>query len=256
LGGHLFANGAAVTSLEPAACRELVAGRSLLAGRSGRGVTVAIIDSGVNLAHPHIGGVAGAVAIADDGRFHADVLDRLGHGTAVAAAIHEKAPSADLFVVKVFEETLSTSLEALILALDTAAEHGARLVNLSLGTANQSSAASLAAAVDRARARKTIVVSAAVQSGRVWFPGSLPEVLGVAAERDCPRDSVRLSISGRLMSTASPYARPIPGVPPDRNLNGVSFAVANTTGLLACMLEDRPELDSATAVAALARSVP
>jgi hypothetical protein len=39
------------------------------------------------------------------------------------------------------------------------------------------------------------------------------------------RDVVRLRASG--------YPRPIPGVPPERNLKGVSFAVANATGLIA-----------------------
>jgi hypothetical protein len=37
---------------------------------------------------------------------------------------------------------------------------------------------------------------------------------------------------------ASPFPRPIPGVPPERNLAGVSFAVANVTGFLARVLED------------------
>jgi hypothetical protein len=36
---------------------------------------------------------------------------------------------------------------------------------------------------------------------------------------------------------ASGYPRPIPGVDPERNLKGLSFAVANATGLLALMLE-------------------
>jgi hypothetical protein len=36
---------------------------------------------------------------------------------------------------------------------------------------------------------------------------------------------------------ASGFPRPIPGVPPERNLKGLSFAVANATGLLAVALE-------------------
>jgi len=46
----------------------------------------------------------------------------------------------------------------------------------------------------------------------------------------------------RVEFSASGYARPIPGVPPERNLNGISFAVANMTGFVAraCEgLEDR-----------------
>ena len=36
---------------------------------------------------------------------------------------------------------------------------------------------------------------------------------------------------------ASGYPRPIPGVPPERNLKGISFAVANVTGLLCLHLQ-------------------
>ena len=49
------------------------------------GVSVAIIDSGVNVPHPHLPGVAGGVAFDLAGVEHADVVDRLGHGTAAAA---------------------------------------------------------------------------------------------------------------------------------------------------------------------------
>ena len=77
---------------------------------TGRGVRVAVIDSGVHAAHPHIGSVAGGVAIDEDGREHEDYVDRLGHGTAVAAAIKEKAPDAELYVVKVFDRSLSTRI--------------------------------------------------------------------------------------------------------------------------------------------------
>ena len=57
---------------------------------------VAVIDSGVHAEHPHVGSVAGGVTIEPDGEAHADYLDRLGHGTAVTAAILDKAPDADI----------------------------------------------------------------------------------------------------------------------------------------------------------------
>ena len=38
---------------------------------------------------------------------------------------------------------------------------------------------------------------------------------------------------------ASGYPRPIPGVPPERNLKGISFAVANATGILCLYLSSR-----------------
>ena len=94
-------------------------------GRSGRGVTVAVIDSGVHAEHPHVGSVAGGVAIEPDGETHADYLDRLGHGTAVTAAILDKAPDVDIQAVKVFGRTLATSSGALVKAIDWAVEQGA-----------------------------------------------------------------------------------------------------------------------------------
>ena len=56
---------------------------------TGRGVRVAVIDSGVNAAHPHITGVAGGLSFPLDGPAGPDFADRLGHGTAVMAAIQK-----------------------------------------------------------------------------------------------------------------------------------------------------------------------
>ena len=53
---------------------------------------------------------------------------------------------------------------------------------------------------------------------------------------------------------ASPYPRPIPGVPVERNLHGISFAVANATGLIARVLRDEPDVRSTTAVIDLVRA--
>ena len=62
----------------------------------------------------------------------------------------------------------------------------------------------------------------------------------------CPRDQVRVEFDadGEGVFLASGFPRPIPGVPPDSNLKGISFATANVTGILACLLEDRPEIQS------------
>jgi subtilisin family serine protease len=77
-------------------------------------VSVAIVDSGVSVPHPHLPSVAGGVTIDLRGEEHEDYADRLGHGTAVAAAIHEKAPSAEIYAVRVFEENLATSVPTLV----------------------------------------------------------------------------------------------------------------------------------------------
>jgi hypothetical protein len=72
-----------------------------------------------------------------------------------------------------------------------------------------------------------------------WLPGSLPECVGVTLDWTLPRDACLFESkgNGHTAVRASGYPRPIPGVPPERNLKGLSFAVANATGLLALLLE-------------------
>jgi hypothetical protein len=213
-----------------------------LAGRTGRGVRVAVIDSGISAGHPHVGAVAGGVAFDHDGRRSDDVADRLGHGTAVAAAIREKAPDADLLVARVFDRSLATTGTALVAAIRWAAAERASIINLSLGTLNAAHRDALAAAVADAAVRQAIVVAAAPEAGKAWLPGALPGVVSVEEDWSCPRDQCVFSLDeqSRLRVRASGYPRPIPGVPVERNLRGRSFAVANATGLLALAIESPP----------------
>ena len=73
-------------------------------------VRIAVIDSGVNPAHPHI-------ARVDGGWPENDFLDRLGHGTAVMAAIQEKAPDAEYFAARMFDRELRTNIDTLLAAI-------------------------------------------------------------------------------------------------------------------------------------------
>jgi subtilisin family serine protease len=208
---------------------------------TGRGVRVAVVDSGVHAAHPHVGSVAGGVAIDDEGREHDDYVDRLGHGTAVAAAIKEKAPDAELYAVKVFDRSLSTRISTLVAAIDWSARNGMHLVNLSLGTARIEHERVLTEAIQRAAARGAVVVAAAEDSGVRWLPGSLPGVVSVRLDASCPRHQYRVTGGGAPVFCASGFPRPIAGVPPERNLNGISFAVANMSGFAACAREEAVE---------------
>jgi len=198
-------------------------------------VRVVVVDSGVVADHPHVGGVAGGLAILPGGLESEDFVDRLGHGTAVAAAILEKAPGAEIVAVRVFDRRLSTDVESLVRAIDRAADLGATLINLSLGTPIVEHAGALREAVVRARSRGAVVVSPAAHQTSRWWPGALDETLGVVLDWDCPRETYRLVRSGtsRVLVAASGYPRPIPGVPLERNLKGISFAAANVTGMLA-----------------------
>jgi len=186
---------------------------------------IAIIDSGIHPGHPHVGEIAGAVGFTPAGEAP-DAIDRLGHGTAVAGAIREKVPDAELYAVKVFDQRLTANISVILRALEWCREHHMDLVNLSLGTENPAHRDSFLTVI----AKDLLVVSAAHV-----LPGSLPEVIGVAPDPDCPRDAFRYDAG---VFYASPYPRPIPGVPVARNLQGISFAVANMTGLVARALKD------------------
>ena len=228
------------------------------AGLTGAGVRVAVIDSGVHSANAHIGTASiNGVRIGADGDVNDDFVDRIGHGTAVAAAILEKAPGIELVAVRVFDRTLATSGEVLARAITWAAEHGARVINLSLGTSNPARAATLGAAVGDAVAAGAIVVSAREWERVRWLPGSLPNVVGVTLDTSCDRNEIVATVDDAAQAleiAASGYPRPIPGVPVERNLSGVSFAVANVTGFLARLLERHDGLRNVSELADTLRS--
>ncbi len=168
---------------------------------------IAIVDSGIHPNHPHVGKVAGGVAIAGD-----DLTDRLGHGTAVAGAIRERNPEAELYAVKIFDRRLSTTHATLLKALNWCEENAMDLINLSVGT------------------NKPLPLTTAL----IVSPMG---PIAVQPDPSCARDAYHYRDG---IFYASPYPRPIPGVPAERNLQGASFAVANMTGFVARALAAVP----------------
>ena len=205
-------------------------------------IRVAVIDSGVHATHPHVNGVAGGVGIDVDGHEHDDFVDRLGHGTAVTAVIREKAPRAEILAIKVFDRELAASGRALVAGCQWALKKNARVLNLSLGTLNRDYENALADVVREAREAGAVIVAAGPESDREWLPGSLTGVWSVTLDWSLAREHCRTTIApdGSIAIAASGFPRPIPGVPPERNLKGLSFAVANATGLLAALFEPLP----------------
>jgi subtilisin family serine protease len=204
-------------------------------GGTGAGVRVAIVDSGVHAGHPHVQGVSAGIGVDAQGGRHDDYVDRLGHGTAVAAVVREKAPAAALFIAKVFDRQLTASVPALVAGIGWAIEQRAHLINLSLGTQNAAHEGVLQAAVVAARRAGALVVCAAAQDGVRWLPGALEGVVAVTLDWSLDRGTCAVDDVGppRMRVRATGLPRPVPGVPPEKNLRGVSFAVANVTGLLA-----------------------
>lgn len=202
-------------------------------------VRVAVIDSGIQPQHPHIdaSGIAPGICVLADGVLRDDAeatIDRLGHGTAVAAAIQEKAPDAMLLPVRVFRDGLRASARALAGAVRWSIAQRVDLINLSLGTVNPAHGDLFAALAAEAEQAGSVIVAAREAQGTPCWPGCLPRVIGVGLDWDIPRETCRVQgADAAPVVLASGYPRPIPGVPLQRNLYGISFAVAQVTGLAA-----------------------
>jgi hypothetical protein len=201
--------------------------------RTRRPIRIGIIDSGVNLAHPHIGNIAGGATIAP-GMQDPSFVDHLGHGTAIAALIHSRAPKAELFAVKIFRSSLVTNLAAVLAAIDWCLDNEMDLINLSLGTTNPEHRSAFETTVARIQAMGKGIVSAYEMQNVPALPGSLPGVVGVLADSAQALGEHRAETrSEKKIFTACPFPREIPGVPREQNLHGVSFAVAHVIATLA-----------------------
>jgi subtilisin family serine protease len=210
---------------------------SRFAAATGQGVRIATIDSGVASRHPHVGPVIDGASVQPDGSIQVGLeqaVDHIGHGTAVMAAIQEKAPGADYVAVRIFHDRLRTNAATLLRAIGWCIDQRMHVVNLSLGTVNAAHRDAFAAAADAARAAGCVLVAAREADGQPCYPGALSQVIGVDLDWDCPRDRFRcLTEAHEMRFCASGYPRPVPGVPPARNLHGISFAVANMSGFVA-----------------------
>ena len=211
-------------------------------------IRIAVLDSGVHLAHPHVGGVADGAdctqgELPRQGREF--IADRLGHGTAVAALIHHLAPEAELVVARIFDRHLSTSISIVLRAIEWSLEQNVQILNLSFGTQNPAHRESFERVIERAAEAGVVIVSAYEADGQPVLPGSLDGVLGVVEEAECPPLEYRVHRDERgLRFGASPYPRAIPGVPQERNLHGVSFATGALSAQVARFWRQRgPQAD-------------
>jgi len=202
-------------------------------------VRVVLIDSGVNVTHPHIrelGEVHAAYAVDASGELTEGLeqQDTLGHGTAAAAAILDLAPGTELHSIQVFRDQPVCPFAVVIEALERALDLNPELINLSLGTTQQAWRGELEDPITRARSAGVTILSPAAHGGLPSLPGCLPGVTGVLMDAGLERGAPELRPSGSTeLWYASPHPRDLPNLPRAANLAGVSMACANLTGHLA-----------------------
>ena len=106
--------------------------------------------------------------------------DMIGHGTACIGVIHSKAPNAEFLPVKIFESELIATMDILCKAICWCVEHHCHIINLSLGTIDESNSDVLKEACDFAYKHQTFIVAATSNDGQQSIPASFPNVFGVA----------------------------------------------------------------------------
>lgn len=154
---------------------------------TGRGLRVAVVDSGVEGDHPAIGGrLVESVAVERAGDawevVAADPVDVVGHGTACAGIIHGIAPDADIVSIRVLGADNRGNGGAFATGLAWAIEEsGASVVNLSLSSRSDAFFAQLHELADEAYFRNVLLVSAANNVSVASYPSLYAAVVSVAA---------------------------------------------------------------------------
>ena len=234
----------------------------------GRGVKIAVIDSGAATGHTNLKQVGPGFDIinkaSDPGTWNQDLL---GHGSHCAGVIGGAdanfgilgfAPEAEIHVCKLFP---GGQVSQLIEALEYCIEHQIDVVNLSLGSIEPSEA--LEAQILRARRFGVACVAAAGNSAQpVQYPASSQHVLAVAAigkMGEFPPDSyhtetmsgdadaegyftARFSCYGPRVDVCAPGVAIVSSVPPNdfAAWDGTSMAASHVTGLAALVLAHHP----------------
>ena len=218
---------------------------------TGAGVKVALIDSGVNAQHSHVGSVAGGIHFflneENTVQTSPDYPDHIGHGTALAGVVRAKAPQAELYAVKIFTDHLATAFPVLEAALGWAIKQRMKIINLSLGLINPQHRQPLSALVAQAQAANLILIASSPPDRSDVLPATLPGVIGVAADESCAWDEHRTLTDSPVPFRAHPYPPPLPGPAPTQNVYGHSFASAHIAAALALRAERHSDLTPETA---------
>ncbi|WP_328694451.1 S8 family serine peptidase [Streptomyces phaeochromogenes] len=195
---HIWLDGVRRASLDKSV-PQIGADKAWASGYDGKGVRIAVLDTGVDATHPDL---KDQVVAARNFTPSPDATDRYGHGTHVASiaagtgaaspagsagAFKGVAPGAELLNGKVLDDEGSGDDSGILAGIEWAAEQGADVVNLSLGGGDTPGLDPLETAVDEFSADKGILF--AVSAGNdgefgeqtIGSPGSAESALTVGA---------------------------------------------------------------------------
>jgi subtilisin family serine protease len=237
----------ALQSLEPIRPIDDLTPEWAWGGSTGAGVKVAVIDSGIDAAHPAVGRVSGQVAISQHGEELAyDVEphdDAFGHGTACAGIIRSLAPDCELYSIRVLGPTLRGRGVVFAAGLRWAIEHGMNVCNLSLGSTKQDLFGVFHELADLAYFRNIPLVTAANNMPIQSFPSLYASAISVASHDVSdphllyynPKPPVEFGAPGIDVRVAWMDGGWI-------TATGNSFAAPHVTGIVAKLLGKHPGL--------------
>lgn len=216
-------------------------------------VIVAIVDTGIDLKHPEFNGklVTGYNVLNNSN----NPMDDNGHGTHVAGIIAAKTNNREgvagmtwnnsIMSVKGIGGDGSGSSLDIAKGIRWATDHGAKVINLSVGNYNPSQV--LHDAITYAFSKDVVLISATGNdnSSQPSYPASYPEVLGVSAV-DATGKRAEFSNFGASVDVVAPGVD-IPSTYIDQDyaeLSGTSMACPHVSGLAALILSINPSLKS------------
>jgi len=182
----------------PEAIKELMANGPLASltpewawgGSTGKGIKVAVVDSGVEYDHPALEkSVRSGVKVEYDERAENNYRikpddkpsDMSGHGTACAGIIHSIAPEAEIYSVRVLGRNMSGRAIQFAAGLDWAIENDMQVVNLSLSTSLEEYYGLFHDLADQAYFKNIVLVSAVNNIPEPSYPSLYSSVISVAA---------------------------------------------------------------------------